>query len=674
MTLLYNADRMLAECLCEVTTPPPPVDYLAWAKEHIEFSPGTSDFPGKYNEKLFPFFTEILHALSPEDPCRFVTLAKSAQVGGTVLANIFALGTIDLDPCLFLYVHPTDEMGDRWSKQKLTPMIRESEHLRSLFPDKSRDAANSVRYKERKDGRGAIQVAGANSAANLSQMSCKCQVHDDVAKWEDNAGGDPESQAESRAKTYRNAKIFKISTPLISPGCRISRAYDAGSQETYRVPCPHCGGFQALDWENMRDHIDLDHPERAHFRCVHCGEKIEERHRAWMVDPANGAHWFAKHPERKGYHRSFHIWMAYSPLERWETIAREWAKVQRGAAEDASAADRRSIEQTFYNDSLGLPLVLDQAAVDWELLRDRAEENTRQRGVVPARALALTLGIDVQETWVEWTLWGWGPFAYSAPIDHGRIDDRAGREGLSSREHSGHISEPEVRAALSALLRRKWRDENGVWREIDLAAIDGNYSTDDVWQWAREHPRSRVIMVRGGSDPFAPAIKQVSTETNAKGRQKRKAYTSRFFNFNASEFKMRLYRHLAKEDPDQPGYVDLPAGLGDEFFQQLVSEVREPVQSRGRLTWRWVLPHGKRNEVLDNANQARAAAYRLGIPLWGDDEWDARRDALARIAPSEPDLEDLIMKPQAPADVSRGEPEQDRAERIARARRNRRGR
>ena len=645
MTLLSNPLRVLHDVLASATAPPPPVDYLAWAKqkENIYFTEEQSQFPGPYDETNFPLFTEIFKALSPEEACRFVSLIKSAQTGGTIGANIFTLGTMDLAPCLFLYVHPTEENGDRWSKQKLTPMIRTSKRMSQLFPERTKDSSNSVRYKEREDGRGAIQVAGANSAANLSQMTCAKQVHDDLAKWEDNSGGDPEAQAESRSKAITQAKIFKISTPLVMPGCRITRAYEEGSQERYHVPCPHCGGFQSLEWENMRDHIDIDHPEAAHFKCIHCPGKIEEKHRDWMIDPANGAHWVAKYPERKNWHRSFYIWMAYSKLESWSTIAREWAKVQRAANEDGDKANARSLEQTFYNDSLGLPLVVDQSAVDWEVLRDRAEENERKKSIVPARALVLILGIDVQESWVEWTLWGYGAKAYRAVIDHGTFDGREGRRGEGEEEHTGHISEPEIRAALDKLIARQWIDENNILRNIEMTGVDGNYSTADVFTWARKHPRSRVIMVRGGNSHHAPPLLQVQYETDKRGKKKVRPYASRFFTFNSSEFKLRLMRHLRKVDPEQPGYIDLPAGMGDIFWQGLTSETRVMKNTAGRTSWKWEVLTGRRNEVLDNANQAHAAAYRLGLPYYSEDDWQARADELAQRAPIVPDLEDMMM-------------------------------
>ncbi len=273
---ISNADWLAAQATATALDPPPPVDYLAWAVRNIVFTKRESpSAPGPYNPGLFPEFSEILRALGPDDPCRIVTVKKSAQLGGTVIANVFTLGTMDLDPGDFMVTHPTDDNARRWSKMKLAPMLKNTTAMARVFPQKSRDGSDSVLYKERADGRGAIQISGANSPASLSQVTMARQVQDDLAKWEMNAAGDPENQADSRSRGVEFAKILKISTPLIKPGCRISAAFDKGSQEKPYLPCPHkeCGEYQVLEWENMRATIEAN-PEDPHFTCVGCGGEI----------------------------------------------------------------------------------------------------------------------------------------------------------------------------------------------------------------------------------------------------------------------------------------------------------------------------------------------------------------------------------------------------------------
>jgi phage terminase large subunit GpA-like protein len=245
-------------------------------ERNIKFG-AESPIPGPYNRELFPFFDRILEVLSPEHPARIVVLMKSAQIGGTVLAQIFTGASLDLDPSLFLYTHPTTDNATRWVKTKWRAMLRQTAALVRLFPSTtSRDGGNSMLYQERIDGRGALLVSGANSEASLSMISPARQVQDDLSKWEMNNAGDPESQADTRSKAFDWAKIFKISTPLIKAGCRISKAYKESTQERFHVPCPQCGHRHALEWENFVTSIDPENPGAAHFTCPASGCVIEQ--------------------------------------------------------------------------------------------------------------------------------------------------------------------------------------------------------------------------------------------------------------------------------------------------------------------------------------------------------------------------------------------------------------
>jgi phage terminase large subunit GpA-like protein len=233
-----SAEWMAGDVMAEILNPPPPVDYLKWAEDNIVFSERESEFSGPYNRQRFRYFDEILRALSPDDPCGIASLAKSAQLGGTVLANIFTGGSMDMDPGDFLYVHPTHDNAVRWSKMKLSPMLKGTTALRKIFPMKARDGQDSVTYKERRDGRGALLISGANSPASLSQVSINRQVQDDLAKWDMNSAGDPENQADNRSQGREFAKIFKISTPMVVPGCRITSSFEAGNRGAVSFDTP----------------------------------------------------------------------------------------------------------------------------------------------------------------------------------------------------------------------------------------------------------------------------------------------------------------------------------------------------------------------------------------------------------------------------------------------------
>lgn len=611
-----NAERIASVTLSEIWAPPPPVDYLDWAEENIVFSERESQFPGPYNRDLFGYFDEILVALSPEDPCRIITLKKSAQIGGTVLANIFCLGTLDMDPCDFLYVHPTEGNAQRWSKTKLAPMLKNTTCLTGVFPQKARDGHDSVLYKERKDGRGAITIGGANSPSSLSMITVKAQVQDDLSKWETNNAGDPETQADSRSRGRSFAKILKISTPLVKPGCRITKSYEAGSMERLYLPCPGCGHMQVLEFENLQDSFDEKHPEQSHFTCEdpECGTVIEQHDIPVMM---KGAEWRAEHPERKRYHRSFDIWSAYSVLQDFETIAREYF---------SSRGDPES-EKTFLNDTVGRPFEVQSEAPPWEKLRDRASESDYHVRTIPAGYPVLTAGIDCQGDRVECQVVAWGPNNRRAIVDY--------------RVLEGHISTDRCRSALDRFLKERFRNAYGREIEIDVAAIDGNAYTEEVWDWVKKHPAYKVMMVRGNPNEAAPRIKRVANEHNNKG--KRKAYSKRFFNFNASLLKMALYLNLSVEDPLQRSFVGLPRGLDDEFFRQLTAEKRDYKIVKGFKKYFWQKDPNQANEGLDTHLQAEVAATKFGVRDMPQQTWEKYFTEREKTpVPVQTDLEDLF--------------------------------
>lgn len=607
-----NLIKLAASIEAEAMTPPPPIDLRQWAIDHVKFG-SESQFEGPYNPDLFPEFNRILEVLGPDHPARIVVIMKSAQIGGTVLAQIFLGGLLDLDPCPFLYVHPTTDNAIRWVKTKWRAMVRQTTTLSQLFPQStSRDGNNSMLYQERADGRGSLLVSGANSEASLSMVSMKRQVQDDLSKWEMNNAGDPEGQADSRSEAFEWAKVLKNSTPLLK-GCRISRNYALSTQERYHLPCPHCEHMQPLEWENLLANIDEDDPDSAFFTCPACGGVIENHH---LGEMKRRGKWVAENPAATAV--GFYLWSAYSHLSSWRRIREKWLRAK---------GDPKS-EQTFLNDTVGMPYEAAGESPPWEEIKARADATGHQRGVIPPGGLLLTYGLDCQSDRVEWHLRAYGKDLRCWSIDYGVID--------------GHISEAEAMKALDKLVDRTWPDCFGNRRAANLLAIDGNAWTEDVFSWVKKHPSSRVIMVRGVASDQAPMLARIKRERTNAGDLKK--YARRFFNVGVSPLKMSLYKNLTKTDPLQRGYTCFPKQMDDDFYQQLCAERREARRRRdGSVEYRWTKDAAQRNEVLDTALYADAAAIRLGWRTISDPDWDLLSERLEQ-PPKErqPDLEDLL--------------------------------
>lgn len=580
-----------------VWQPPPAIDFNQWAIDHLEFSASESPFPGRYDPDRLPFFRRVLDVLGPDHPSRNVTLLKSAQLGGTLLAQIFTAASMDLDPSGMIHVHPTESNATGYARTKWRPMIRSSRRLGQIFDlRQSKEGGNSTLHQERRDGRGWLRFSGANSPASLSMYSAKRLIKDDLSKWEsDPDAGDPEAMAESRAKAFRDAKILAIGTGLLKTNCRTTRAFLAGTQEHFHVPCPHCGHKHPLEPENFVANIDPDHPERACFVCpaADCGCVIEEKHRAAMV--ARGE-WVPHNPKAPDV--SFYIWSAYAPFEPWERIARAYL---------ASRGDPKS-EQVWWNDTAGRAYELPGDAPAWEELRARAEPVTedgkradgqpaRLRGVVPIGALLLVLTFDCQDDYVDGVLTGYGSNLRRWVVERIRVE--------------GHISTPECREKLNEYVDRAWPTALGSRRRADITGIDANAWTDDVFDWAKTYPKHRVVMVRGMPGDATPTLAFVRKERRRDGKLVK--YQGRFYNVGVNGLKGGLYKFLRVDDPDQRGYIDFPAGLEDDYYEQLTAEKRTAVIDRkGFTSYQWVKPRSARNEQLDVMVYGEALAGKLG--------------------------------------------------------------
>lgn len=628
--LLGNAESSIRAVAARVLAPPSPVCYTEWARANIVFG-SESAFPGRYDPDLFPFYRRVLDCLGPDHPARVVVLLKSIQIGGTVVGQVFAGGSMDLDPGPFMYVHPTLENGRRWVNMKWAPMVRQSESLLRLINiDRGRDSKSSTFYMERRDGRGSLLVSGANSPSSLSQVSIPRQVQDDLQRWEVNAAGDPEDQADGRSEGFEFAKIFKTGTGALDGECRMTRAYRAGTMETYEVPCPHCGTYQALEWENMLAHLDDEHPEDAHFVCIDCGAVIEHKDKRAMVAAGR---WTAEHPDRST--ASFYIWSAYSPLTTWERIARRWLE----------AKGTPHAERVFVNEMTGKAWRGEGDAPEWEWVRDRAEEYGGPRGTVPADGLLLVAGVDCQKDRLEVKIKAVGRDRRSWTVDYFVID--------------GHIGSDKARAGLDALMdgARTWPDAAGAPRRVEMLAIDSGNWTEEVYDWARRWPEDRVMCVKGASSDSAPPLDMGRRPSVSFRGRKRKARV-RLWLVGVSGLKTQFYSDLRQADPAGRGWCGFPRGLPDDYYQQLTCERRSPVTTRaGYIVYRWQKPSGQPNEALDTEIYARAAALRLGWHRLSDAQWDAleAKRAAERKAPQsdlfEPDRSETIRPASSQAEA-----------------------
>ncbi|MEI7607828.1 MAG: phage terminase large subunit family protein [Rhodospirillaceae bacterium] len=575
--------------------PPPRLSLSEWAERHGRLYSGAVFRP-------YPYQREILDAMTDPTVHR-ITMIKSARVGYTQMLSAAIGYHIAQRPSQIMLVQPTTEDAEDYSKDTLEPM-GDWPILTGLLADVgAKKSANTIKRKSFPGG--SLKVAGANSPRAFRRIDLDVILFDEIDGYPPSAGKEGDQVALGMKRLTQSLHPLAImgSTPTIDGQSKIQDAFEAGTQERFHVPCPHCGEYQPLRWgdgtgSGMR--WTDDDPATAHYVCVN-GCAIEESSKLDMIEKGR---WVADKPFRG--HRSFHIWSAYCPLP-----GASWPKL---VAEFLEARHDTERLRTFVNTTLGECWRERGEAPDWERLYDRREH--WEPGTVPAGGLFLTAGADVQRDRVEVSVWAWGRGKESWLIDH--------------RILPGDPFEAAVWRDLSAMLDETFRHASGHDLQITMTAIDAGdgVTMEAVKAWART-AGPRVMAVKGSSLALAPILGMPTTaEVNWRG--KKITGGVKLWPVGVSSAKSELYGWLRlirptdeSDEPVPPGYIHIPMHVGEEYCRQLVAEHRITRGGKGKprvTTWEKLRD---RNEALDCRVYARAAAVRNGLDRLQDSAWDA---------------------------------------------------
>jgi terminase, large subunit len=595
MTPAESLANELQQARREVLSPPPLLSLSAWAAAYARLPAGTNAMPGRFI--AFGYQRQWLDVMT--DPAvRQVSILKAARVGATRCLDHVIGYYIRQDPSPILMVLPRVEDCEDFSRSEILPMLQDTPVLAEITGDiKSRDANQRILKRTFKNG-ASISFVGANSPAGFRRISARIILLDEVDGFPMEAGeeGDQVALASKRGETFWNRRIALTSTPTLKYQSRIEKAFLESDQRRYHVPCPQCGHFQTLKWENLRwdktpagKHL----PGTAHFVCERSGCVITEDKKPGMVEAGK---WVAEKPFAG--HAGFQIWAAYSlfPNASWSNIVSEFLVAHKDPI----------LLRTFHNITRGETWEERGTGRPWEELAARARQSDYSRGTVPKGACLLFLGIDCQIDRVEWQLVGRGPEHHKYVVDYSTI----GRP----------IAEADCQRALGELLGRRWKNYRGLPMSLTLAAIDAGFETDTVLEFCRRYGSNRIIATRGVAGDFTPRLAKVARERDSK-RGTLLKYRNNFFNVGVNTLKTGLYLDLAKDDPNAPGYIAFPNDCEDRYFQELVSETRVAVKKMGQITWRWEKPDRQSNEMLDTYVYAMAAQVKYGCAWISAERW-----------------------------------------------------
>ena len=592
-----TAEEIYGAAAAAGARPDPLLTISQWADRYRWLSQRASAEHGRWRTERTPYLREIMDCLSPMSLIERTVFMKGAQIGGTECGNNWMGYIIHQAPGPMMAVQPTVEMAKRNSKQRIDPLIEESEVLRKLVRDpRSRDSGNTVLSKDFPGG--VLVMTGANSAVGLRSMAARYLFLDEVDAYPGDVEGegDPITLAMARTRTFARRKVFLVSTPKITGMSRIEAAYEESDQRKYWVPCPTCREFQILKFAQLR--WPKGDPQSAVYICEHCGQEIRNHQKQSML--ARGE-WRAG-AKGDGRTAGFHISSLYSPVGwfSWGDAAKQFEQAQKNPA----------LLQVFVNTVLGETWTLLGEAPEWQKLYDRREDY--KVGLVPRGGLFLTAGADVQKDRIEVEIAAWGRGKESWSVDY--------------RVFEGDTSRAAVWEKLTGLLNESFTTESGLELPIMQLAVDSGFATIEVYQWARRQG-GRVLVIKGDSRTPSLIGSASPVEVGPMGAKLKRGV--RVWPVNSGMAKEELYRWLRQDRPtdeDVAKGIPFPSGYchfprySEEYFKQITAEqlVTKIVKGYRRHEWQKMR---ERNEALDCRVYARAAAGRVGIDRFQEKHW-----------------------------------------------------
>lgn len=611
--------------------PPPKISPAEWAKKYRRMSAKESAVIGRFSFYLNPYFEWFLAEMMRRDVTRGVCI-KSAQVGWTQAVILNFLGwLIHIRKGTAIVMFPKEGAAQAFNLEKFEPMVEGTPELAAIIPVKSR--SKNIKQLFKNFVGGFVKFVGSNSIADVKSTSARFLVVEEPDDCNANlrGQGDAIKLLDERGKSFRDAKMLVGGTPSIKRFSSIENEFAQSNQCYWHVPCPDCGEFQPLRWEQVlwqkdpgrNDAIYGQHlPDTARYCCEHCGS-------LWTDTQKNAAIRAGQAVETAPFRGVIGLALneLYSQMHasRMAVLVEKFIK-----ANTKLKAGDASDMIVFFNATLGEGWEFKDGQTKPEQLKERGLDYppmTIQRG-----GLVLTAGVDVQTAHggrlaITLRAWGRGEESWQVqfteipgnPLEIEPVDDN-GQRLLS------------VWDKLDQLLFTPVRHADGFYIGLSAVSIDsGDGNTSDaVYSWVRsrkrQHPGVQIMAIKGHKTPGVEIFSKPKPSLDTDYRNsKASRYGLRPYMVGTSKAKDLLIGPQGRLslEGSGPGRFHFSRHVRDDYCEQLLAEQKVPKRKDGRydgeLVWTKIV--GKRNEALDTEVYALHAARAVKVHLKSDAEW-----------------------------------------------------
>jgi phage terminase large subunit GpA-like protein len=603
MDPLKNGYQLVCDAMARGLKPDPNLTVDVWSDRYMVIPKSTgSNEAGPYRTSRTPHAREVMIALSDNHPCKRVVVMGASQMLKTQVGLNWCMASIHQSPSNFLWLVPTGKLQKRAASRIDKTIASIPQIQQRVAKPHSRDSNNNNDIKEYIGG--AIYLATAGAAANLSELSVRRVLFDEIDRAKENVGGegDPAELAEARQTTFeRNRKTYYPSSPTIEGESVIETLYKRGTQREAMAECVHCGHAQTLVFDNL---IMSEDGKRAIYPCCQCGGLHEEGDKTRMFTKGL---WTPPQPndsETESYTISAMFlpygWIPWVALMRQYAMAK--AKLDEGSEESMIV---------FYNTRLAKCWARSKESTRYDTLMARVEDY--RLGTVPMGGVVLTAAIDTQDYRLEFKVVAWSEGMECWIVDYQVVHQNP--------------SEPSTWDKADELLKGRYRHASGAMMTISAAFIDsGGHHTQDVYNFTASRKHRHIYAIKGHSRPDRPILssKPSIVDINYHGQIQKNGAQLWFCGPDTA----KDYLQARWSKACGPGAVHFTKDLPESYFKGLTAEFRTHGYKRGRKVSWWENKKGEANEPLDLINYNLAAAHYLGLHKRNEHGWKVLRDRL----------------------------------------------
>lgn len=456
-----------------------------------------------------PYLGHVLDAMDSGQYSKFV-FTGPVQSGKTLSIlipltyHLFEIGET------VVFGVPTDDIAsEKWTKDIL-PIIDASPAFSNMLPKKgpgSRNSSNPSMVTFR-NGATLKFMTGRGRDESRSHFTARVVLMSEVDKMDKankvSRESDPVRQLEGRAGAYgHGARIYMECSPSYSTG-RIWTEYEASTASRIALTCPYCshtrlfGRQDFKGWEAAKTATEAE--ETGRFHCPACDTPWTKEDRlkanASSVVVHAGQDIEGKDKIVGEQRRSTAFGLNWNAPHNMFTDEQTLAAKEFVAANDANDLDE-SGEKDVLQQRWGMPYSppqaeFKQARVGDITARIPKPDSGLVKGVVPADADKITIGLDIGKHWLHWVA--------LSRHENGRrhIFDYDTVEVASDAMPEEHAITKALSEIWEMKVSRGWPTTNGDLFNVANFGIDaGNWTNEAVYPFLQQMPPEVVIGTMG---------------------------------------------------------------------------------------------------------------------------------------------------------------------------------